>query len=67
MTKTKIQERAVKALLKMRKNRLKFGEIAVASGISVGHLSGIAEGYKGFTDATAEKILLAEKVLRGKQ
>lgn len=54
-------------MLKMRKNRLKFGEIAVASGISVGHLSGIAEGYKGFTDATAEKILLAEKVLRGKQ
>jgi len=67
MTKTKKQERAVKALHKMRGKRWKLGDIAVASGVSVGHLSGISEGYKGFTDATADKIIAAEKELRAKQ
>jgi len=64
---SKSQEKAKAELIKLREKRWKLREISLATGVGVGNISGIINGYRAFSDATAEKILAGAKQLRGQK
>lgn len=57
MTLNKKQKQAQAAIQRLRDKRFKYCDIAMATGVSVGYLSGIAGGYRNFSDEVADKII----------
>jgi hypothetical protein len=53
----KKQTRARAILARLRSNGVKWRDISVMSGVSIGYLSGISEGYRQFSDSVADKII----------
>lgn len=53
----KKQTKARAILARLRGKGVKWRDISVMSGVSIGYLSGISEGYRQFSDPIAEKII----------
>jgi hypothetical protein len=53
----KKQTRARAILARLRSNGVRWRDISVMSGVSIGYLSGISEGYRQFSDSVADKII----------
>jgi len=54
---SKKQQKARNALIKMRAKGVKWKDLGAMTGVSFGYLSGIAEGYRQFSDVVADKII----------
>jgi lambda repressor-like predicted transcriptional regulator len=54
---SKKQAKARAVLARLRDKGVKWRDISMMSGVSIGYLSGICDGYRQFSDNIADKII----------